>query len=108
MSNRDQIRAEMNTHYFSLPSWIAEGFLPLRDAVSILFERGDDALARNLVASIPDPAGLDEDRTAEFAASHSAMLAGIDGLIAATEAENPLRSPKALAMLAAAAERRAS
>jgi hypothetical protein len=108
MSNRDQIRAQMNSHYFSLPTWIAEGFLPLRDAVSILFDRGDDALARNLVAAIPAPAGIDEQRSVEFAASQSSLLNGIDQLISTTDAGNPLRSPEALAMAALAAERRAS
>lgn len=108
MINRTEIRSAINDAYFALPTWIGEAFLPIRDAVAILFDRGDDALARDLVAAIPAPAGLDDQRTAEFAAAQSALLNGIDGLITATEAANPLRSPEALAMAALAAERRAA
>ena len=108
MTERDDIRAAMNAAFLDLPHWIREAFGPVRDSVSILLDRSDDALARSLVEAIPPPNGETPERLAEFAAAKAAMLAGINGLIAATEAANPLLSPEAQAMAALAAERRAA
>jgi hypothetical protein len=108
MTDRDEIRAEMNSAYENLPQWIAQSFSPIRDAVSILFDRCDDILARDLVLSIPIPSNLTQNQEAEFSQSKSAMIAAIDLIINIAIESNPLNSPEAIAMLALSAERRAS
>lgn len=104
--SREDTRTQMNEAYFSLPQWIADEFLPVRDAVSILLDQKQDELAISLVDAIPVPANITETQITEFVSAKTAMIGGIQALITITEQENPFNSPEALAMFELAAQRR--
>lgn len=106
MSNREEIRSQMNQTYFSLPQWIADGFLPIKDAVSVLLDQNQDEIAVLLIDTIPIPANITETQVTEFVSAKTAMINGIETLISIREQENPFNSPEALAMLELAAQRR--
>lgn len=104
--SREDARTQMNEAYFSLPQWIADEFLPVRDTVSILLDQNQDELAISLVNAIPVPANITETQITEFVSAKTAMIGGIQALITIREQENPFNSPEALAMLELAAQRR--
>ena len=104
--SREDTRTQMNEAYFSLPQWIADEFLPVRDAVSILLDQKQDELAISLVNAIPVPANITETQITEFVSAKTAMIGGIEALITIREQENPFNSPEALAMFELAAHRR--
>ena len=104
--SREDTRTQMNEAYFSLPQWIADEFLPVRDAVSILLDQKQDELAISLVNAIPVPANITETQITEFVSAKTAMIGGIQALITIREQENPFNSPEALAMFELAAQRR--
>ena len=104
--SREDTRTQMNEAYFSLPQWIADEFLPVRDAVSILLDQKQDEVAVSLVNAIPVPANITETQITEFISAKTAMIGGIQALITIREQENPFNSPEALAMLELAAQRR--
>lgn len=104
--SREDTRTQMNEAYFSLPQWIADEFLPVRDAVSILLDQKQDELAISLVNAIPVPANITETQITEFVSAKTAMIGGIEALITIREQENPFNSPEALAMFELAAQRR--
>jgi hypothetical protein len=104
--SREDTRTQMNEAYFSLPQWIADEFLPVRDAVSILLDQNQDEVAVSLVNAIPVPANITETQITEFISAKTAMIGGIQALITIREQENPFNSPEALAMFELAAQRR--
>jgi hypothetical protein len=104
--SREDTRTQMNEAYFSLPQWIADEFLPVRDAVSILLDQNQDEVAVSLVDAIPVPANITETQITEFVSAKTAMIGGIQALITIREQENPFNSPEALAMFELAAQRR--
>lgn len=108
MSNREEVRSQMNQAYFSLPQWIADGFLPVRDTVSFLLDQNQDEIAVSLIDTIPIPANITETQITEFVSAKTAMISGIETLITIREQENPFNSPEALAMIELAAQRRAN
>jgi hypothetical protein len=107
MTDRETDRAAMNAAFESLPEWLREPFTPVRDAVILLLDRGLDETAKGLVEVIQCPTEWNSEQEAMFTQVRASMLSGIDALIAATEAADPLRSPEALEMVALATERRA-
>lgn len=104
--SREDTRTQMNEAYFSLPQWIVDEFIPVRDAVSILLDQNQDELAISLVDAIPVPANITETQITEFVSAKTAMINGIETLITIREQENPFNSPEALAFLELAAQRR--
>lgn len=106
-SNRDTIRATMNASFATLPEWLRAPFLPMRENLTLLFDLGRDELAREVIEALPHPAGWTQEQLADFDQAKAGILAGIDALIADAAANDPLRSPEAVAMAALAAERRA-
>jgi hypothetical protein len=104
--NREETRTQMNEAYFSLPQWIADEFLPVKDVVSLLLDENQDEIAVSLVNAIPIPANITETQTTEFISAKTAMISGIQSLIAIAEQENPLNSAETLAILELAAQRR--
>ena len=104
--SREDTRTQMNEAYFSLPQWIADEFLPVRDAVSILLDQNQDELAISLVNAIPVPANITETQITEFVSAKTAMIGGIQALIADFIANDPLRSPLNIAERELADQRR--
>lgn len=96
----------MNASFEALPEWLHTPFIPVRDAASLLLDRGEDEKARSLVEVIRCPAEWSGSQAETFETVKSSLLAGIDALIAETQGNDPLRSPEVLAAIEAAAERR--
>lgn len=89
MSDRDQILATMAEDFETLPQWLRDPFEPFREVVAGLIERRQEELARNLIAAIPTPAGFDENQVSAFSAAVTAMLFGLDAIIAARPCNQP-------------------
>lgn len=107
MSNRESIRSAMNAGFIALPEWLRSPFEPMRENLTLLFDASRDDLALAVVQAIPTPAGWTEEQVAAFDSAKAGIISGIESLMADAVANDPLRSPEALAMIAAAAERRA-
>lgn len=87
----------MNSAFLALPEWLRVPFLPMRDTLAILFDKEEDALARQVINAIPQPAGWTVEQLAEFDLAKSAILSSIDALIADTIANDPNLTPEARA-----------
>lgn len=107
MSNREDIRSQMNTYFYSLPNWLKEPFLPLRENLSILFDIDRDDLAISIIDSIPTPSGWTNEQIEAFNTAKITIKTNIESLIQDKILNDPLQSEESLAMIAAAAERRA-
>lgn len=97
MSNRESIRSSMNAAFLALPEWLRVPFLPMRDTLTILFDKEEDALARQVINAIPQPAGWTVEQLSEFDLAKAAILSSIDALIADTIANDPNLTPEARA-----------
>lgn len=106
MNNREEIRSEMNAFFFGQSDWFKQSFFPLRENLSLLFDKGLDELAREVVVAIPEPAGETEEHIAEFNQAKTGILDRIDLLIADFIANDPLRSPLNIAERELAEQRR--
>jgi hypothetical protein len=98
----------MNAAFLALPEWLRVPFLPMRDTLTILFDKEEDALARQVINAIPQPAGWTVEQLDEFDVAKAAILSSIDALIADTIANNPLLSAESRAYSAEATARRNS
>lgn len=107
MSNRESIRSAMNAAFLALPEWLRSPFEPMRENLTLLFDANRDDLALAVVQAIPTPAGWTDEQAVEFEAAKAGIISGIELLMADAIANDPFRSPEALAMIALAAERRA-
>jgi hypothetical protein len=96
----------MNAAFLALPEWLRVPFLPMRDTLTILFDKEEDALARQVINAIPQPAGWTVEQLAEFDSAKGAILSSIDALIADVIANDPNLTPESRAYSEEAAARR--
>jgi len=96
----------MNASFEALPEWLRTPFAPVRDAASLLLDKGEDETARALVEVIRCPEEWSVEQATIFETVKASLLGGIDALIVETQGTDPLRSPEILAAIDAAAERR--
>lgn len=89
MSDRDQILATMAEDFETLPQWLRDPFEPFREVVAGLVDRRQEELARNLIAAIPTPAAFDASQVTAFSAAVTAILSGLDAIIAARVCNQP-------------------
>lgn len=89
MSNRDQILASMAAEFDALPQWLRDPFEPFKEAVTILLDRRQEELARNLIAAIPTPANFDAGQVSAFGGAVTAILSGLDSIIASRTCNQP-------------------
>lgn len=89
MTDREEIIATMAAEFEALPQWLRDPFEPFREVVAGLIERRQEELARHLIAAIPTPAGFDENQVSAFSAAVTAMLSGLDAIIAARPCNQP-------------------
>jgi hypothetical protein len=108
MTNREAIRSAMNAGFTGLPEWLQVPFLPFQENVILLLDGGHDDLARRVVAAIYPPTDWTAEQITAFDEAKAEILAGIDDLMADAEANDPLRSPEAIALIEDAAERRSA
>jgi hypothetical protein len=106
MSERETIRSAMNAAFLALPDWLVVPFLPMKETLTILFDLKQDQLARDVISAIPQPASWTQEQLQQFDTAKASIIAGIDSLIADTEANDPMRTPEAIAQIAAAEARR--
>lgn len=95
-------RAAMNETFEVLPDWLRLPFEPFRDAVSLLLDQRKIDLAVTVVAAINAP----KDFTTEQMTTFNTVKNGMASALADLHADDPLRSPEALAMILISQERR--
>jgi hypothetical protein len=89
MIDREQVIANMASDFAALPEWMRNSFEPFRETVALLLDRGNEELARAVVAAIPVPANFDAAQVATFNTAVSSVLTGIDSIIAARTCNQP-------------------